>query len=124
MKPRTQKRNAGFTLTEVVVSILILTVGILAAASTLVAVFNSRDYSKMLMTATTMAQQTLEDIKAKDYSQVLSKTETYGDIPGHEKYRRTVTVTPNAENTLKQVTVEVFSSNGQSIQLETLISRR
>jgi len=123
VKPVAQKKNGGFTLVEIVVALFLLTVGLLASSSTLVAVFKSRDFSKTLMTATNLAQKQMEDLRSMGYMDIESSTETYGDIPEYEKYRRTTTVTPNADDTLKTVVVDVFCSNGQSIQLETLVSR-
>ena len=122
-KPRANKKTGGFTLVEMVVALFLLTVGLLASSSTLVAVFKSRDFSKSLMTATNLAQKQMEDIRSTRYVNVESTLETYGDIPGYEKYRRTTIVTANADDTLKTVVVDVFCSNGQTIRLETLISR-
>jgi len=122
-KPRSNKKTGGFTLVEMVVALFLLTVGLLASSSTLVAVFKSRDFSKSLMTATNLAQKQMEDIRSTRYDNVESIMETYGDIPGYEKYRRTTTVTANADDTLKTIVVDVFCSNGQTIRLETLVSR-
>ena len=122
-KPRANKKTGGFTLVEMVVALFLLTVGLLASSSTLVAVFKSRDFSKSLRTATNLAQKQMEDIRSTRYVNVESTLETYGDIPGYEKYRRTTIVTANADDTLKTVVVDVFCSNGQTIRLETLISR-
>jgi prepilin-type N-terminal cleavage/methylation domain-containing protein len=121
---KTAKKNAGFALTEVVVAIVLLTIGIMAASSTLVAVFNSREYSKALTTATNLAQEKMENIKALSYSDVVSGTEELGTISGYEQFRRQTTVTPNNDNTIKNVTVEVVGSHHQSIKLETLISKK
>jgi prepilin-type N-terminal cleavage/methylation domain-containing protein len=123
-KPIAGKKREGFSLTEVVVSIMILTIGLLAAGSTLVAVFNSREYSKSLMASTNLAEKTMEELKAAGYRDISAKTETFGQIPGYEQCRRVITVTPNADDTLKQVVVEVVSRKGQSIKLETLVSKR
>ena len=114
---------AGFTLTEVVVSLFLLSVGILAATSTLMAVFKGQRYSASLMAATQLAQSHMESIKSMTYSQVSSTSEAYGEISGYETFSRITTVTPNADDTLKTVVVQVTSDEGQSITLETLVAR-
>ncbi|MCZ7583087.1 MAG: prepilin-type N-terminal cleavage/methylation domain-containing protein [Deltaproteobacteria bacterium] len=125
MKKKRQKRNNdGFTMTEVIVAIMLLTVGLLAASSTMVAVFHSRTFSKTLLTATNLAQKHLEDLKSLDYPQIASTTEAYGDIQDNIKFQRVTTVTANADDTLKTVVVEVSAPNGQSVTLETLVSKR
>jgi type II secretion system protein I len=125
MKRRKLKNlRSGFTLTEVIVSIVILTVGLMAASSTLVAVLQSREFSRSLMTATTLAQKEMEEVRMKTYSEVNSRTDDFGQIAGYEGYRRVIAVTANAENTLKSVVVTVSSQKGRSITLQTLVARR
>lgn len=119
-----RNKKGGFTLTEIVVSLFLLTVGIMAASSTLMTVYKGLRYSASLMTATNLAQSAMEDIKSQSYSQVQADTKDYGEISGYESFRRVTTVTSNAENTLKTVVVLVVSTNGQTISLETLVARK
>ncbi len=118
-----KKNQKGFTLIEVLVSMFLLTVGVLAASSTLIAVFKGQRYSASLMSATNLAQSRMETVKSTSYDGIASGTEAFGSITGFETFRRVTTVTPNADDTLKTVTVTVVSQKGQSITLETLIAR-
>lgn len=125
-KPRKKpnSKRGGFTLTEIVASIMLLTIGVLAASSTLVAVMKSREYSKALASATNLAQESMEEFKSQAYGSVVSRTEAIGTISGHEDCGRVTTVTANADDTLKTVNVEVTCDKGQRIKVTTLISRR
>ena len=123
MHARMNRKVGGFTLTEVVVSLFLLTVGILAATSTLMAVFKGQRYSASLMMATQLAQSHMEDIKSMSYSEIDSTNEAFGDISGYETFSCITTVTPNGDDTLKTVIVQVSADGGQDITLETLIAR-
>ena len=117
------RKVGGFTMTEVLVSLFLLTVGIMAATSTLMAVFKGQRYSASLMMATQLAQSKMESIKSMSYSDIDSVNEAFGDISGYETFSRTTTVTPNGDDSLKTVVVQVSAEGGQSITLETLVAR-
>ncbi len=123
MHAKMNRKVGGFTLTEVVVSMFLLTVGILAASSTLMAVYNGQRYSASLMMATQLANSHMESIKSMSYSEIETTNERFGEISGYETFSRSTTVTPNAEDTLKTVVVQVSADVGQDITLETLVAR-
>jgi Tfp pilus assembly protein PilV len=56
------KTSKGFTLMEVVVSIAILMVGAIGAATLLAKTYNSTSYSEYLVQAATLASEKLEDL--------------------------------------------------------------
>lgn len=124
IKPKGDARRSGFTLTEVLMATFMLTVGLLATTSTMVAVYHRQSLSGSVMTATNLAQSKLEDIKSSKYDDVVSQTEDYGTISGNAKFRRVTTVTPNADNTLKDVRVLVRTASGPPVELNSLIARR
>ncbi len=124
IKPKGDARRSGFTLTEVLMATFMLTVGLLATTSTMVAVYHRQSLSGSVMTATNLAQSKLEDIKSSKYDDVVSQTEDYGTISGNAKFRRVTTVTTNADNTLKDVRVLVRTASGPPVELNSLIARR
>ncbi|MBZ0273146.1 prepilin-type N-terminal cleavage/methylation domain-containing protein [bacterium] len=121
---RRHARRGGFTMTEVAVSMLLLTVGLVAATSTLVAVYQHRDLSKTLMTATNLAEERMEALKSGTYGQAADNEEDFGDIAEYPQFRCVTTVTENETDTLKTVAVDVSSHNGLSVRLETLVAKR
>ncbi|MCB9488581.1 MAG: type II secretion system protein [Deltaproteobacteria bacterium] len=114
----------GFTLVEVVVSIGLLTVGLLATASTLMAIYNGQRSSAAVMVATQLAESAMEDVKSRGYDEVIETNEPYGGIPDYATYARNTTVTTNADDNLKTVRIQVWSSQGVSVVLDTLVARR
>lgn len=121
-----RKRGArsGFTLTEVLMATFMLTVGLLATTSTMIAVHHRQSLSGAVINATNLAQTKIEDLKASTYDDVQSVTEDFGEIANHAKYRRVTTVSTNADNTLKDVRVVVQAASGTHVELTSLIARR
>lgn len=105
----------GFTLVEVVVAMLIGTVGLLALAGVLVKVMKSNQRATDISVATTLARQKIEQIKLTEYNYVLDQTEYSLDETGREasggKYTRETRVTANAAGyNTKTVDVTVYFS--------------
>jgi prepilin-type N-terminal cleavage/methylation domain-containing protein len=139
------KGRAGFTLIEVLIAIVFVSVGIVAVLSSLSVGVSGIDRGRRTTTALFLSEQRMEEIKSFAISQnplqgwtnVVPATfpaEGYGAIAGYPAYRRTVTITNNpggAANT-KQVEVWVFyrpispTANGveNSITTATLLVSR
>lgn len=145
--------DRGFTLTEVLVALALLTVGIIGVGAALtaqtsglssgaavgLAAVSRANYSS---TATMLAQERIEQMKVSTYSatgpvdQITAANfpdEAYGGIGGYPNFRRTVTIqnaTPAAN--MKTVTVNVFyrpptdlgTLTEESVQLMTIIAQR
>ena len=56
------KKSGGFTLIEVLITIVILSVGLLGMASLTTGIINGNAFSKNASTATTLAQDKMEEI--------------------------------------------------------------
>jgi type II secretory pathway pseudopilin PulG len=120
-RPAALRGQAGFTLTEVLVVIAFLIVGIVAVLSSIPVGVGGVDGGRRSTTALFLSEQRMEQIKAFALSQTPAQgwrnvvpanfpAEAYGGIAGYPDYRRTVTITDNpggAANT-KQIEVWVF----------------
>lgn len=60
------KNEKGFSLVELLVAITILAIGLLAVAGMQTTAINSNAWANRLSTATSLAQEVMEDILAKD----------------------------------------------------------
>ncbi len=120
---RQGKSQEGFSIVEAMVSVFILTVGLMAAASVLVSVAGSEKLSSVLTTATNLSQEKLEKVRHKSYTDVDDETEDFGGISKFPSFKRDVNVVSNLEDTMKTVEVVTTHLGGQSVTLVTLIRR-
>ncbi len=123
------KGCAGFTLLEVLVTIVVLSIGILVLSAMTVGTIRGLSYSDNLTTATALAQKQIEEIKNAPYDDVIVANyplEDYGGIVGYQLYRRSVTITDaTPEPNTKTVTVNVWwrddAGATRNVNVSTLI---
>ncbi len=115
--------NSGFTLMEVLVAMLILSVGLLGTAALITGIINSNKLSNRISTATVLAQDKIEEIKGLNYSSVVS--ETKAPMPSlYAHYEREVIVTPNSPSSgMKTVNVTVYWESSKSVVLQTILAQ-
>lgn len=105
------RRCAGFTLIEVMIATVVLSVGFLGLSAMSLGTIRGISYSANLSKATALAREQLERIENTDYDTVIADNypqEAYNTMAGFEQFQRTVTIandTPQA--TAKTVTVTV-----------------
>ena len=127
------KIGDGFTLIEVLVAIVILTVGLLGMASMTGVIIRGNKLSNDLTTATTLAQDKMEDIRRLGYSGTPTSdttvTENYNSISDYAAYKRvTVTDVYTSGTTwppsgMKDITVTVYwDSDRHSVELKTSLA--
>ncbi len=129
---RTVKNHCGFTLLEVLVAIVILSLGLLGLSAMTIATIRGLAFSEDVTTATNLAQEKMEQIKNDDYADVAQgnyPAEDYTAIPGFRQFKREVEIRPDDVlfNT-KTAIVSVFwrrAKGGQphNVTLQTIISR-
>ena len=115
--------NKGFTLIEVLVAMVILSVGLLGTAALITGIINGNKVSNRITTATVLAQDKMEEIKSVGYSNAVSETRAFLPSPD-DKYERKVTVVCDSPvANMKTVTVTVYWESGKSISLQTILAR-
>ena len=120
---RLRNNNSGFTLMEVLVAMLILSVGLLGMAALITGIINSNKLSNRISTATVLAQDKMEDIKRIGYS-AGNETRAFLSSP-YDNYEREVTgldVESPAAN-MKTVTVTVYWESSKSVSLKTILAK-
>jgi prepilin-type N-terminal cleavage/methylation domain-containing protein len=103
-----RQHEHGFTLSEVLMAIVVLSVGLLGLSAMMIAATNSLAFSKKLTTATTLAQDKLEEIKYATYASIVSANhpvEDYKTIPGYAQFKREVTISAGPVPDTKTVIV-------------------
>ena len=128
---QTGKNSRGFTLTEVLIAVVVLSVGLLGMFAMTITTIRSISFSNKHTTAATLAQDKMEDIRNKSYANVTAANypvDDYSNIPDYPQFKRTVTINPdNPVPGTKTVTVTVSwkKSNTSSgdVTLSTIISQ-
>ncbi len=115
-----QKRSSrGFTLTEVIIAMFILSVVAIALNTALLTFVRSNRSSRETTRATALGNQVLERLRLTPFGQLQSGSDTVDT-----KYYRVWTL--DVEPTKATATVSIswpLASAGHSIQLSTIISR-
>jgi type IV pilus assembly protein PilV len=120
----------GFTLIEILIATVIITVASLGVATLTVGIMRENLSSNRLTTATTLAQDRLEHVKrlGYTYASTVSPTQNYGSIANYSEYKRETTVTNNTPMLkMKTVAVKVswqlpWDNNERSVILGTILA--
>jgi type IV pilus assembly protein PilV len=116
----------GFTLIEIMITLVILSIGLTALAGLQISAIKGNTFSKRMTAAVSIANQKLEQIKDAAYANILSESSTQ-ITQSNMRFTRQVTVTNNSPlaNT-KTVNVTVTwsdGSNSHSVPITTIISQ-
>ena len=125
-----EKNNAAFTLLEVLVAMLILSVGLMGTAGFLIKVIRTDKLSKEMSASVVLAQSQMERLFQEGYLEVVSdvgtsQIEAYNTIAGYPDFKRTTIVsstgTPGALGLT--VTVDYKAFGEHTYTAKTILSR-
>ena len=117
--PSPKRLSGGFTLLEVLLALLLITLGTLALSQAFsVGLFTSAE-DESILTSTNLAQEKMEEIRNKTYSSI--SNEARAAVSGFSNYEREVVVTTPVTN-LKQVSVNVYWFNKASELSTSLVT--
>jgi type IV pilus assembly protein PilV len=111
---------------EVLVAMVILTVGLLGMAALIIGIINSNKLSNRISTATVLAQDKMEGLSYSGTpTSDTTTTEPYNSITNYSLYKRvTSTEVANPAAGMKTITVTVFwDSDAHSVALKTILAK-
>ncbi len=117
--------RSGFTMIEIIIAVLLLTVGLLGIVSVSVMVIDGNQFSKTMTTATSLAKDKLEELQSAGYENIVSSTapETKENI-----YQRSWTVTADSPGpNMKTVVVTVtwpWKGQTRDVTLQSIIAKK
>ena len=117
--------NNGFTLIEVLVAMVILSIGLLGTAALIIGIIRGNQVSNRVTTATTLAQDKMEEIKEAGYAGVDAEagTEPYDGVNFPLYKRITDVALGNPVAGMKKITVTVFwDSDNSQVELQTILA--
>ena len=106
--PSRNRQSYGFTLLEVLLAVLLVTLGFLALSQAFSLGLFASGNNDSLVVAGHLAQEKIEEIRNKTYSNV--SNETRATVTGFPAFEREVVVSTPQTN-LKQVSVNVYWFN-------------
>lgn len=114
-------RRDGFTLLEVMITVIVLTFGIIAVMWAFNTGFFASGVNESELIAINLTQEKMEEIRNSSYANVLPVTKAA--VSGFPAFEREVVITTPQDN-LKQVTVNTyFVKNAEmSVSLVTYVS--
>ena len=121
------KKNSGFTLIEVLIASVVLTIGLLGMIFLITTLISNNRFNNRMTTATILAQDKLEDYQrlgaALSPAVSTTVTEGYSTIAGYPLYKRVSSFSLTDPNsTMKTVTVTVYwDSNDKSVDVKTIL---
>ena len=118
------KESGGFTLLEILIALIIFSVGILALTSLTVTATKTGSYGGRMSEAVTFAQDKLEELKANSWDKIVSGADQETGPTGIS-YTRIWKVLEKETRNLKTVSITIDWKDrvDHSVSLFTVISR-
>jgi type IV pilus assembly protein PilV len=106
------KNNDGFTLLELLISITILAVGLLAVAQMQVRAMQGNQFAKHVTESTTWAEDKMEELMTRAYSDPLLAVGNYTEANPPSGYTITYTIAAGSATNTKLITMTVTPVTG------------
>jgi type IV pilus assembly protein PilV len=120
--------DSGLTLLEVLITMLILSVGLLGMVGLTTGIMRGSSFSRKVTTATTVAEEKMEEMRRLGYAGIpaadTTTTEDYHRLTHYPLYKRiTSTQMMNPSDGMKVITVTVlWDSDAHSVSFKTILA--
>lgn len=124
---QTLRTTRALALTEILIAAAIFGISVIGMTVMITTATNTNSFNKRLTTATTLAQDKLEDILRLGYltASTTAGTEAYGSIAGYTGYKRVTTITNNSPGTDSLwIQVDVFwDGDNRKTTMQAILGR-
>ena len=118
-------KSNGFSLIEVLIALVILSISLLALAGLMATTTRNNSYGGHLTEAVTFAQQRLEQFRVAPYATLVTPFApvTQTGVPSGIPYSINWVVVPNAGDTLRRITITIGWNDGiaHSFSIATVV---
>ena len=121
MRGRTRSPKSGFTLLEILLTIILLATGLVSLSAAVSLGMYVGGNNENLLVATNLAEEKTESLKNTAYASIAN--EVKAAVSGFSAFQREVTVSTPVTN-LKQITVTVYWNNKTSELSTSLVTYR
>ena len=121
MQGQIRSPKNGFTLLEILLTLLLLGVGVVSLVSAMTLILTSGGINESELVAVNLAREKIETLKNMSYSSIAN--ETKAPVSGFTSYQREVAVTVSSAN-LKQITVTVYWNHKTTELSKNLVTYR
>jgi Tfp pilus assembly protein PilV len=116
-----RRRQAGFSMLEILMTTFLIMIGLLVVMTSFVAIAKSHKYSERMDVAASLARLEMEKLRNRSYDNIRSETGAYHEYPEHPDYRHEIEVTDRA--TAKEVTLRIlFENDRRRAELKTYVT--
>jgi Tfp pilus assembly protein PilV len=106
---RKSRKQGGFSMLEIIVTVFLVTMGLLVVMTSFVAISKAHHYSERMDTAASLARLEMERMRNRTYATIQSETGAYSEYPEHPDYRHEVAVTDLGS--AKRITLRIYFEN-------------
>jgi Tfp pilus assembly protein PilV len=103
---RTKRIQSGLGMLEIMITLFLVSLGLLVVMASFVAISKSGKYSERMNTATTLARMEMERVRNKTYDNIRSSEGVYSEYPDYPDFRHSVVV--RDVGTAKEVVLRIY----------------
>jgi Tfp pilus assembly protein PilV len=103
---RKSRKQGGFSMLEIIVTIFLVTLGLLVVMTSFVAISKAHRYSERMDTAASLMRLEMERIHNRTYAAIQTEVGAYSEYPEHPDYRHEVAVTDLGS--AKRITLRIY----------------
>ncbi len=117
------KQQRGLTLLEILIAMLLLSVGLLGIAGLTVSIIQGNAYSKNVSTATVIAEARLEDMRRAGYANANTMAGSDSVSMGGVVFSRTTSVTNGSPGPNMKTVAVAVSWGAHSVTLNSILAQ-